>query len=343
VENNTLFKEISMRPYRQLQYDERIVIKKMLYTHKMSIREIAKDLGRHPSTISREIKRNSTHGYNEHEAQKKAEGRRKVAKERKCQKNEGLAMEIETLLIKNKYSPEIIAVMLKKKYPHNSMMHISHETIYQEIYRRYHREGRKDLVEALFFKRKKRQRRSNMTKSRIIDYTKKNIRQRSEEANMRKEVGHLEGDLIESAHKNAYLLTLVDRCSNYTWALLLPSKDADTVMRGIIEIVSEMPKGFVKTITLDNGTEFAHHKKLEEILQCTIYFADPYSPWQRGINENINRIYRFFLPKKKSFAHLTDEEIDDISEQINKRPRKSKGWKSPYEVLHEHLTVALQT
>jgi len=204
-------------------------------------------------------------------------------------------------------------------------------------------EGRKDLVVELFFKRKKRHKLVNINRNRIIDYGKKNIRERPEVANARSEIGHWEGDLIESAHKDAYLLTLVERCSNYTMGLLLPSKDKETVKRGIIEKLSELRNGIVKTITLDNGKEFSCYKEIEEILNCKIYFADPYCAWQRGINENINRMYRYFLPKKKSFAHLTDEEIDAISEQINRRPRKSKGWKSSHEVFHEHLSVALQT
>ncbi len=332
-----------MRLYTQLQCEERIVIKKMYYQKNISLRKIARILGRSPSTISREIRRNATHGYNEYEAHAKACQRRKDAKKTKCEKNPKLFHEVEKILVEKKYSPEIVAHTLKTKYPDTKAMHLSHETIYQEIYKRYHRDGRKDLVEVLFFRRKKRQKRANMNKNRFVDYEKKNIRQRSERANSRQEVGHLEGDLIESAKKDAYLLTLVDRCSNYSWALPLPSKDAQTVTRALIEILTEMPQGFVKTITLDNGKEFAHHRRIEEEIKCSIYFADPYAAWQRGINENTNRMYRYFLPKKKSFAHLTDEDIEAISEMINARPRKSKGWKSSYEFLQEHLNVALQT
>jgi len=123
----------------------------------------------------------------------------------------------------------------------------------------------------------------------------------------------------------------------------VPTKDSQVVVRSIIEALDEYPKGLVKTITFDNGREFSHYRILEEALNCEVYFADPYKAYQRGLNENINRECRRYVPKGKSFAHKCDEEVDEIEKSINSKPRKSLKWKTPYEVLQDYLNFALQT
>lgn len=216
------------------------------------------------------------------------------------------------------YSPERIAYILRTNHP----AYCSYETIYQWIYKKIKVRGRKYLAETLFFRRKKRQKRGNVYRNRAIDTGKKNIRQRPEAANARTEPGHFEGDLIESKGKDAYIVTLVDRYSRLVKMVKVPTKDAQVVLRSIIEAIEEYPKIAVKTITFDNGTEFSQYKRLEEVLGSEVYFADPYKAYQRGLNENINRECRRYLPKSKSFAHIRDEEVKEIKKAINSKTKK---------------------
>ncbi|MCX8124423.1 MAG: IS30 family transposase [Spirochaetes bacterium] len=137
---------------------------------------------------------------------------------------------------------------------------------------------------------------------------------------------HLEGNLIESKGKDAYLVTLVDRFSAYTWAIKVPSNNAETVLRAIIEALDKMPPLSINAIIFDNGKEFNHYRKIEEALGCDVYFANPYAAYQRGLNEHINRQYRRHMPKNKRFAHLTDDDVRAIQDAINVKPRKSRNF-----------------
>ena len=161
-------------------------------------------------------------------------------------------------------------------------------------------------------------------------------------AEEKSEYGHLEGGLIESKGKDSYMLTLVDRKLAHTWGLPLKTKDSETVSRAVVEVLSDLPDNFIKTITFDNGTEFSAYSNIEKALECKVYFANPYCAWQRGLNEHINGRIRQYLPKKKSFAYLTDEMCYDIIEEINNRPRKSRNWKTPKELL-ENIIFAIET
>lgn len=328
-----------MRPYTQINYVERAVIKNMYFGDK-SKREIARSLNRHRSTIYREISRNKTKSYHDKEAQELCESRRNK-RFRKLDANGILQLIVCTLLFE-KNSPEVISFYLKDMFPDDSRMHISHESIYAWIYEQKDNKGKHKFIEYLFTHRKKRQNRGKITKNRAKDTTKKNIRERPKEAEERSEAGHIEGDLIVSAGNDAYVLTLVDRKNVYVWGTPLPSKDANTVARAVSEALCELPKGYLKSITFDNGTEFSMHKEIEEALECKVYFADPYCSWQRGLNEHINGRIRHYLPKKKSFAYLTDDELNYILNAINNRPRKSRGWKSSFE-LFLNDSVALDT
>lgn len=328
-----------MRPYTQINKAERHVIKNMLYSSKTKA-YIAKILNRDRSSISREINRNKTKAYHDAEAQELSEKRR-GKRLRKLDTNGVLRLIVCTLLI-DKNSPEVISYYLKEMFPDDPGMHISHESIYVWIYEQKDNNGKLIFSEYLFTHRKKRQNRSNIYKKRAIDTTKKNIRERPKEANDRNEPGHLEGDLIESAGKDSYALTLVDRKNIYVWGIPLPSKDANTVTRAITEVLSDLPDNYLKSITFDNGTEFSMHKEIEEALDCEVYFADPYCSWQRGLNEHINGRIRHYLPKKKSFAHITDYDFNSILYAINTKPRKSFGWISSEQLFLNDI-VALDT
>lgn len=315
-----------MKSYARIQKSERRVIQNMLFNHK-TIREIARTLCRSASSISRELKHNKTHGYNAIEAEAKSKGRIHK-KKRIIERNYELEAVIENL-IRNGNSPEVISgYYLKVLFPECPLLQISHETIYQWLYH-----CATPLLVYLFTKRRKRQNRGNIYKNRGKDTTKRNISERPEAANKKQEYGHLEGDLIVSAGNDAYLLTLVDRKNQFTWGIKSPVKDSDVIARAVIEALDDVHPGYVKSITFDNGSEFALHKEIEKALSCTVYFADPYSSWQRGLNEHINGRIRYYLPKKKSFACLTDEQIDSILKTINNRPRKSLNWMTPSGII----------
>lgn len=325
-----------MRLYTHINKTDRRVIKNMIYGG-FSYSVIAKALSKDKSTISREIKRNKTKGYHDIEAQELSENRL-FKRERKLDKNGCLRLLVCTLLIE-KNSPEVISFYLKDLFPNDKSMQVSHESIYSWIYNQKYTDGEITVGKYLFTHRKKRKNRIKTDNNRVKDITKKNIRERPEEAEKRSEAGHIEGDLIVSTNNDAYVLTLVDRKNAYIWGLPLPCKDADTVARAVTEVFSDLPKNYVKTITFDNGTEFANHKDIENVLGCQIYFADPYCSWQRGLNEHINARIRHYLPKKKSFAYLTDEDFNSILYNINNRPRKSFGWKSPSELFKTDIVA----
>lgn len=276
-----------MRSYQRINQSERNVIQKMIYSGKNKS-EIATMLGRKKSTICREIKRNKTHGYIAAEAdiisKSRFHGRKSI-----IQNNHILNAVIENYM-RDGNSPDVISgYYLKHYFKDNMELQISHECIYQWIYKH-----EADLQKYLFTRRKKRQNRSNIYKSRGKDSSKKNISQRPAAANNKIEHGHLEGDTIVSSGKDAYLLTLIDRKNSHLWAIKTPVKDAELMGRAIVEALQDLPKGYLKTITLDNGTEFANHKQFEEALGCSVYFADPYSAYQRGLNEHINGRIRYY-------------------------------------------------
>ncbi len=323
-----------MRSYNRINSAERRVIQKMLYQH-ISTNQIAETLGRHCSSIIREISRNSTHGYNARDADELSAKR--MPKKKTVIDHTGFLRLIITTLLMENHSPESIsAYFLPALFPDDKSMRVSHETIYRWIYQPINRR----LVIYLFTRRKSRQNRTKINKSRGIDPLKKSIHQRMSAANDKTEFGHLEGDLIVSVGNDSYALTLVDRKGKYTWGLPLPGKDSHLVLRGIIEALEDLPAGFVKSVTFDNGSEFARYADMEKALGCQVFFADPYCAWQRGLNEHINSRIRQYLPKNKSFRGLTDDRFSEILHIINSRPRKSLGWKSACDVV---ASIALKT
>lgn len=323
-----------MRLYSQITRDERHVIQNMLYSA-VSKKEMSVNLGRDRSTIYRECCRNKTKGYHYKEAHEQASARR-YTRVGKLNSNGTLRLIVCSLLME-KHSPEVISFYLRDSFPDEPEMHISHETIYRWVYGQKREEGKASLAQYLFTRRKNRQNRALVYKNRGVSTGKRGIRERPLEADEKIEVGHLEGDLIVSAGSDAYMLTLVDRKIAHTWGLPVHSKDSEVVSRAVVEALGELPDGFVKTITFDNGSEFSSYGIIERALECKVYFADPYCAWQRGLNEHINGRIRQYIPKKKSFAHLTDDDFNDILDSINNRPRKSRGWLTPSALLKQSI------
>jgi IS30 family transposase len=327
-----------MMPYNHLNLCDRKVIKKMLGNYK-SNHEIAKYLDRHPSTIIREIKRNSnTFWYHPVDANEKYIERRKSSKIRAIDKNIDLKNHIIQKL-KDATSPDAISGRLRLIYKNRQDMQISHESIYRWIYAQSAKGD--DLYKYLSRGVKKRQKRLNKRHSRIYIPDRVSIHSRPQSVESRRCQGHWEGDTITGKRHQGYIATMVERKSYFLVAGLMADKRPETCNRAIFEAFGEIQNRYIKSITVDNGSEFYQHKILQEALECRVYFSDPYSAWQRGINEHTNGLLRKYFSKKMNFKNLTQKDVDEVVKKLNNIPRKSLGYKTPCEVFYR-LTVALQ-
>jgi len=302
-----------------------------------SIRNIATVIGRSPSTISDELKRNSLNNgdYVAIHAQGRANERKAKGRKRHPLKNEAVyAYVIEKL--REGWSPEQIAGRLKKE---NGETVICHETIYRFV---YSEQGKKmGLSEYLPWKRTKRRRKRGrkVHRSRIPDRV--SIHERPIEANSRVEFGHWEGDTVEGRGHKDGIHTEVERVSRLTLAVKVKQVSSEQAIEAQKAMFSPLPARARKSTTLDNGRENHRHAQLAELGMAT-YFADPYSSWQRGTNEYHNGLLRRYLPKGSSFEDLDDDELADIVCEINNRPRKVLGFNTPQEVYNRCLGVRIQ-
>ena len=291
-----------------------------------SFRYIAKELGRSPSTVSREFARNSKKNgdYSSSFADKKYERRRK----RCCQKPLLSDEELRAYIIERmylKWTPEQIAGRAKLEGYKTSFSYV---TIYRAINSKLIPvEIRKEMR----FRWKYKPRKSYKKREKIPGAV--NIRERPKSAEKRKTFGHWESDTVLGRRKTGAFATHVERKSGYLIALKLPNIQKETFNQATIAAFENIPAKYKKTFTLDNGSECYGHKELSDKTGMKTYFCDPYSPWQRGINENTNGLLRQFFPKKTSFASVTQDVLDGCVYLINHRPRKRLGWKSPAEVL----------
>jgi len=323
--------------YTHLTLVERETIEELLQEEK-SLRCIAREIGRNPSTISRELQRNSTsRGYKDHRAQAQYVERRKECRPAKKLSYQRLWRYILDK-IPDGWTPETIAGRLPMDFPDDVSMRICHETIYRSIYTNSQLHF---LIHYLPQSRSKRRRRGQGKTGRACSNPGRvDISQRPDIVEERIRYGDLEGDLIVGAGQSGYIMTLVCRTSRLLIARKCAQKKAELVADSIIDSLQEMPVSWVNTLTFDNGTEFFAHQKMAYALNADVYFAQPYSSWQRGTNENTNGLIRRYLPKGTNFKHLTQKQLDDIVEQLNNRPRKCLGYKTPNEIFqkqrHEH-------
>lgn len=301
----------------------------------MSIREIGDALHRSPSTISRELKRNSYKSgegyiitlYNPVNAQKKYEERRQS-----CHRKTGITEEIEDYLrdrIEEHWSPEQIA-----NRPEPSMEYIpSTSTIY-----RYIHEHRIKRIHMKHLRRKGTFKRPAETRGRFNDKG-RTIRKRPADVYRREEIGHWEGDTVESGRidrkkKSKYcFVTLAERKSRKYLAVLVPTRTAEHVTAAIINALKDFPDEMVKTITFDRGKEFSGFEDIEKALNCKTYFCDPYCAWQKGTNENSNGLLREFYPKGMDLSEVDTTELINNLNLLNNRPRKCLNYKTPNEVF----------
>ena len=322
--------------YHRLTMNEREEISLGLAQGK-SCRDIAVILGRDPSTISREILRNnySYCGYRYRATRAQAMASRKARiprKKRKLDTNERLRQFVFEHLDK-RWTPEQIAKRLKKLYPMDITMQISHESIYSYLYVWPCGSLRKVVLKCLRRRHKYRRvyGKGRPKNEAIQDFI--SIEQRPKEVADRIIPGHWEGDLI-MGHNNASALgVLVERTTRMIFLVRLNNKDAQTVRIAFARKFKHLPPGLKRSLTYDNGQEMAQHKLFTKNTHIQVYFAHPHSPWERGTSENTNDILRQFFPKGINFDKVSLRQINNVQNLVNDRPRKTLGFSTPHEVF----------
>ena len=327
---------------------------------KESIREMARRLGRAPSTIMREIERNAYcrgryrarfrfgakwHGgweptprYSASTAQGHAQRRTRRRRPGKLAGNQRLHKAVQTRL-NDKHSPEQIARRLRRDFPDDLEMRVSHETIYQAIYVQGRGSLRRELHQCLRTGRalRKPRRRTDERRGRIPNMV--NISERPPEVADRAVPGHWEGDLIVGAEAKSAIGTLVERTTRFAMLLHLPDDHgALVVQEAIVAKMAQLPAILRKTLTWDQGKEMANHVAISAAAELDIYFCDPHSPWQRGSNENTNGLLRQYFAKGTDLSVFPADYLDYVAMQLNARPRKTLDWSTPAEALDELLS-----
>jgi len=326
---------------RYLRENDRIHIADRL-REKATLRQIAAELGRSPSTISREIHRNrhpSSGRYRPHAAQARADARRPRPKIGKLAADAALHRVVQDHLAR-KRSPEQIAAILRRDYPDQPEWHVVHETIYQALYIQGRGELRRELARALRTGRTARtprrqpgQRRSRFINPMIM------ISERPAEAEDRAVPGHWEGDLIIGKDSASAIGTLVERATRYLMLVHLPhGRTAEQVRDALIDTVQTLPAHLTRSLTWDQGAEMAGHAAFTVATDIPVYFCDPASPWQRGSNENTNGLLRQYFPKGTDLSVHNLEHLAFVAAELNDRPRKTLGWDTPAECLAKLLT-----
>lgn len=330
---------------RYLDREERYEIARLREAG-LSVRQVAARLGRSPSTVSRELGRNAdprTGGYQPGRAHWLARERQRRPKPSKLARDPALRAQVQQMLDR-RYSPDQVSGRLKVLFPGDPAMRVSRETIYQSIYVYPRGELRRELRAHLRSGRGVRQRRGSRREMRGKITGAVPIGQRPAEAQGRLVPGHHEGDLIlGSAASGSAVGTIVERTTGYLTLLHLPGRhDAASVADAVIEQMSALPSWFARTLTWDRGTELAQHKRITAATGIAVYFADPYSPWQRGSNENTNGLLRQYLPKGTDLHQYTAAQLQAIAAELNDRPRKRLGYHTPREALAKLLTDDLK-
>ncbi|MGC5703039.1 IS30 family transposase [Pseudomonas sp. NFXW11] len=295
-----------------------------------SIRSIAGTLGRAPSTISREIKRNGDlKSYRANIADQAAWDRARRPKLCKLAMNPVIAQIVASKL-RLLWSPEQIAGWLKREYPDDMSNHVSHETIYRTLYIQARGALKKELLAHLRRSRAMRRSRHHTQKTdnhgKIIDTV--SISERPASIADRAVPGHWEGDLLFSS-KNSQIATLVERQTRYVMLVKVASKDTVSVVGALIENARLLPHELYKTLTWDRGKEVAAHARFTLATDIQVYFCDPQNPWQRGTNENTNGLLRQYFPKGIDISIYSQEQLNDVARMLNQRPRETLNYETP--------------
>jgi IS30 family transposase len=322
--------------------------------------EIAARIGRHPSTVGRELAKNMPEGYRTRRqlrgapklgrprkhpsryspslAQQRADANATRPKERKLATQERLRDEVQARL-EEEHSPKQIAARLKMDFPENPEMWVSHETIYQSLFVQGRGGLRRDLAKRLRTGRSLRKPRRQTGERRGSIPGMVNISERPAEVADRAVPGHWEGDLIIGANGKSAIGTLVERTTRFVMLLHLPDgHGADAVQAAMVEAMSQLPQILRKTLTWDQGWEMRNHAQIAAATDLQIYFCDPHSPWQRGTNENTNGLLRQYFPKGADLSLFGADYLEHVARKLNTRPRETLEWKTPAEALDALLS-----
>ena len=320
-----------------LRFEEREIISRELSKDR-SARFIGEVLGRHHSTIAREIERNG--GANEYravDAQRRAEDNLRRPRERKLESSARLHDAVDNGL-REKWSPKQISNRLREDYPDDPEMNVSHETIYECLYLQARGELRTQLKLALRQGRTRRVDRSRATSTRGKILGMLNISERPKEADDRAVPGFWEGDLILGKGNKSQIATLVERTTRFVMLVRIPyDRNAERVAALLAKKMETLPAFLRNSVTWDQGKEMARHADFTIRTGMPVYFCDPHSPWQRGSNENTNGLLRQYFPKGTDLSWHTQEELDRVAAQLNGRPRETLNWRMPVEVFNDLL------
>ena len=319
------------RSSQALSLSEREEISRGIASHE-SLRSIAYRLVRAPSTISREVKRNDgDQQYRATQADQAAWDRALRPKRCKLSGNSALIQAIADKLQLN-WSPEQISGWLKREYPTEEHNQVSHETIYRSLYVQARGVLKKELIQYLRTQRVMRRSKHSTLKNSGLGQIKEtvSIRERPASVEGRAIPGHWEGDLIAGS-KNSYIVTLVERHSRYVMLAKVSDRTSKSVVSAMIKQAKKLPNELYKSLTLDRGSEFADHPRLKVEANVDVYFCDPSSPWQRGSNENTNRLLRQYFPKGTDISLHSQAKLNAVARQLNERPRKTLAYETPAE------------
>lgn len=323
------------RSARALTPNEREEISRGLKV-KESLRDIAKRLNRHVSTISREVERNG--GITAYRAtQSDAQAWERARRPKKCKlaSSPRLARLVATKLAEN-WAPQQIQRWLRLKFTNDPEMNVSHETIYRTLFVQARGALKKELLRHLrrgkVMRGPKKKAKPHQTIPNAVS-----IRERPAEVEDRAVPGHWEGDLIAGYRNQSFIGTLVERRTRFVKLIKVDSKDAARFAEALGREVLRLPSELRRTLTWDRGTEMARHEDFTVATAVKVYFCDPHSPWQRGSNENTNGLLRQYFPKGSILSGLTQEELDLVAKQLNERPRQTLDWSSPADALRKLL------
>lgn len=318
-----------MKKYTRINKENRFEIYEFNHSG-ISIRKMAATIGKHPSTISRELKRNvGQKGYRPDQANEKAGVRKKTSK-KYIKMTAALINKIETML-KEDWSPEQISGVLKKEN-----INISHERIYQHIWADKKSGG--ILYKHLRHGHKKRYRKRGAREKRGQIKNKVSIHDRPKIVDDKGRIGDWEIDLVVGQNHKYFIITVVERVSKYTLTTLSMYKDSSSILRAVVKLLKPL-KAVVHTITSDNGKEFADHEAIAKALEAKFFFADAYASWQRGLNENTNGLLRQYFPKKSCFASISKTMLKTIEIKLNNRPRKTLNFFSPFQIFSKECKL----
>jgi IS30 family transposase len=323
------------KKYVRLTYRERVQISTLLKANK-SRNEIAKELNRHRSTITRELQawiKRSSDQYDADDAyfcaQYEYVNKRNLDK---ISTHNSLKIYVYRELL-SRNSPEQIAGRIKIVYPNNHIMRISHEAIYTHIYNQNIGKLRKKLIALLLNSKPKRRSRKGIKNARPRIKEATCIEDRPAHVELREEPGHWEGDLIIGPKQASAIGTIVERKTRFVYIVKIANRKSETVTTAFRKSLSNITSKLKKTMTYDNGMEMANHKWFTEETGMKVYFAHPYSSWERGTNENTNGLIRRYFPKKTDFSNITESELKIVQDKLNNRPRKVLGYYTANEIM----------